>query len=81
MADLELAKGDRLFLYTNGLVDCTSPRGDAFTSERLIELVTSGRGKSLQDVTDSGIREAVSGRGSAPAPRAPTCRSWRWREE
>jgi serine phosphatase RsbU (regulator of sigma subunit) len=62
--EIVLAKGERLFLYSDGLVDCTNPAGARFSSTRLVELVTSASDKPLPELVQS-LREAlVAWRGS-----------------
>jgi PAS domain S-box-containing protein len=58
MESFELASNDRLFLYSDGLIECTNRAGERFSSERLVQCVSSGRRKSLTDVT-AGIREEI----------------------
>ena len=61
---LQLRKGDRLFLYSDGLVDATNPAGLRFSSSRLAELVTAGAGRPLIEVIASLRKALVSWRGS-----------------
>ena len=62
--NLTMEKGDRLFLYSDGLVDCTDRNGDRFTSGRLVDLVTAGRSLPLADLLRSLREKIVSWRGS-----------------
>ena len=62
--ELHLEKGDRLFLYSDGLLDCTNPAGARFTSARLVELVTAGRAQPLPELMESLRRELIAWRGS-----------------
>jgi sigma-B regulation protein RsbU (phosphoserine phosphatase) len=57
--ELSLKQGDRLFLYSDGLVDCTNADGVRFSSTRLAELVTAGSGLPLADVIAT-LRDAVT---------------------
>jgi sigma-B regulation protein RsbU (phosphoserine phosphatase) len=61
---LTLEKGDRLFLYSDGLVDCTNREGARFTSGRLVDLVTAGAGMPLADLLRSLRDQIVNWRGS-----------------
>jgi PAS domain S-box-containing protein len=56
--ELEMESGDRLFLYSDGLVDCANPSGASFGPQRLEDAIKAGRGKPLSEVI-SAIREAV----------------------
>ena len=56
--DLRLDKGDRLFLYSDGLVDCTNEDGARFTSGRLVELITAGKTLPLAELLGS-LREKI----------------------
>jgi PAS domain S-box-containing protein len=61
---LTMDKGDRLFLYSDGLVDCTSKEGARFTSGRLVDLVTAGKTMPLADLLQSLREKIVQWRGS-----------------
>jgi PAS domain S-box-containing protein len=56
--------GDRLFLYSDGLVDCTNSGGMTFSAPRFADLVTVGRGLSLAEQVAAVRREVVAWRGS-----------------
>jgi sigma-B regulation protein RsbU (phosphoserine phosphatase) len=62
--EIRLEKGDRLFLYSDGLVDCTSPSGARFGAPRFTDLVRAEKGKPLAEVMASVRRELVAWRGS-----------------
>ena len=62
--ELRLKKGDRLFLYSDGLVDCTNSAGARFTSTRLADLVTAGRARPLPELVESLRKELIAWRGS-----------------
>lgn len=61
---LELAPGDRLFVYTDGLLDQWSASGERIDEARaLAPLCGSG---SLEEVLDAALAEAASFRGARP---------------
>ncbi|HEY9595010.1 MAG TPA: SpoIIE family protein phosphatase [Spirochaetia bacterium] len=62
--EVTLAPGDRLFLYSDGVVDCTNPEGVRFSSTRLVEHITAGADTTLPRLMGA-LRDAlVSWRGS-----------------
>lgn len=46
------AKGDRLFLHSDGIAECMNPSGEEFGVERLQELLFSTRDADLDQVSD-----------------------------
>ena len=48
----KLAPGDRLLLYSDGLVECAEPAGEQFGQERLIELLTASGTLQLPGMLD-----------------------------
>ncbi len=46
---LVLSKGDRLLLYSDGITDCTNPRGNRFAEGRLMGLAAVYRDKPLYE--------------------------------
>jgi serine/threonine-protein kinase RsbW len=48
--EVQLSAGDRLFLFTRGLVDMASPSGKRYKSARLHELLKGNREKPVGDV-------------------------------
>jgi len=58
VTELPFGKGDRLFLYSDGLVDCTDARDEPFGDERFDALVTETAGLELQE-TVARIRDAL----------------------
>ncbi len=63
-AELVLEKGDRLFLYTNGLTDCPSPNGERYGDERLARLISEGRAAGLKELTERAGAEVHAWHGS-----------------
>jgi sigma-B regulation protein RsbU (phosphoserine phosphatase) len=45
-----LSEGDRLFLYTDGVIEAPSPDGEEFGRERLLEVLTRASGDELGQV-------------------------------
>ncbi|MDS4020062.1 MAG: SpoIIE family protein phosphatase [Candidatus Competibacter sp.] len=39
LIDFELAEGDRLFVYSDGVIECENPAGEAFSEQRLRRLL------------------------------------------
>ena len=62
--DLELASGDRLFLYSDGLLDCANPKGVSFGFRRLEEAVKAGRTTPLSEAVKNLRTQIVSWRES-----------------
>jgi PAS domain S-box-containing protein len=56
--DIELESGDRLFLHSDGLMDCANPSGVSFGARKLEDAIKAGRGKPLSEAVRD-IREAV----------------------
>ncbi len=44
----QIEPGDRLFLYTDGIIECTNAQGDRFTQEKLLRFLSEGRDMSLK---------------------------------
>jgi serine phosphatase RsbU (regulator of sigma subunit) len=56
----ELAPGDRLVLFTDGITEATDARGEEFQEERLIALVTTYRNLppwAIREKTMEALRE------------------------
>ncbi len=62
--EVQMEKGDRLFLYSDGLMDCANPAGASFGARRLEEAVKAGRNQPLAEVVAGIRRELVAWRGS-----------------
>lgn len=50
---LHLQKGDRLFLYSDGITDCESPQGERFSESRLLKVLERGAGHPLSRVNQA----------------------------
>jgi sigma-B regulation protein RsbU (phosphoserine phosphatase) len=56
--EMVLDRGDRLFLYSDGLMDCANPSGVSFGARRLEDAIKDGRGKPLSEAVGN-LREAI----------------------
>jgi sigma-B regulation protein RsbU (phosphoserine phosphatase) len=63
---LILEQGDRLFLFSDGLIDHTDAKGNCFGEDRLIQNLTLN-GNSLQQSCQSSIDAMHNFRGKLPA--------------
>jgi phosphoserine phosphatase RsbU/P len=59
MASLDLAPGDLVCLYSDGITECASPGEEEFGGERLSELLLTQRSAPLPDLVRA-IDEAVT---------------------
>jgi len=50
---IQLYKGDRLFLYTDGLVECRNPAGDSFGKQRFLNILREFQREPLQAMVDA----------------------------
>ena len=58
--EIELAPGDRLILYTDGVTDAVTPSGARFGKERMIATIEAARDGSAHDIVRA-LSGAVSG--------------------
>lgn len=56
---LQLSPSDLLILYTDGLIEAQSPKGEMFELNRLEDLVRENRGKPVEDLADQLYTAAV----------------------
>lgn len=70
---MDLEPGDRLVLYTDGIVECASPRGEMFGEERLISFIAGHEKDSPQAFLDGLIAEISAFAGSATFHDDITC--------
>jgi sigma-B regulation protein RsbU (phosphoserine phosphatase) len=56
---LKLSPGDLVFFYTDGINEAFSPGGEQYGEERLLDLITSIRGLSAQEIADRVVKEVV----------------------
>lgn len=65
--EILLRNGDRLVLYTDGILDARNPEGDFFGEERLIEALTGPGQPSVQEAADA-VWDAVQSFGRRRRP-------------
>ena len=63
-SSFRLGAGDRLFLYSDGIVECTSPDGELYGSERFEALLLGTRGAGGEELVEAVRRDLLSWRGS-----------------
>lgn len=63
---VQLAPGDMLVLYTDGLTEAQDPQEEFFGEERLLELAQANLGRSAQDVQDALMAHVHEFMGDAP---------------
>ena len=61
---IPLQTGDRLFLYSDGLVEAHSPENELFGKQRLLEILLAERSATLDDVVRSLENHVVSWTGN-----------------
>lgn len=47
---IQLSPGDRLFIYSDGIIECKNQRGDFYTNDRLISLLDKNAKQPVQNV-------------------------------
>jgi len=57
--------GQRMVLYTDGILDATNGRQDRFGQDRLYEIIASGNAKQPQELVDAVFRAVDDFRGAA----------------
>jgi sigma-B regulation protein RsbU (phosphoserine phosphatase) len=65
-ATLELAPGDSLVLYTDGVTEAADPASVLFGEERLTACFASGAGETAADTVDRLLRAVRAFAGGAP---------------
>jgi len=69
--DLDLAPGDRVAVFTDGLTEARAPDGELFGLERLADVLVQARGRGLDDTLSATWREIARFReGAHPADDA-----------
>jgi serine phosphatase RsbU (regulator of sigma subunit) len=56
--EFQLAPGDQLVIFTDGIVEARSPANVWFGTERLAEIVTASRGQRARDLVEHVVLEA-----------------------
>lgn len=49
--------GDRLFVYTDGIIDAPNPVGERFGTKRLKEVLDANQGKPLAELKSNVLKE------------------------
>jgi sigma-B regulation protein RsbU (phosphoserine phosphatase) len=62
----ELAPGDRLVFYSDGVTEAFSPQGDMYGDERLQQVLNSNRGGSAQSALDAILTSVYAFSHNAP---------------
>ena len=62
--ELQMASGDRLFLYSDGLMDCTNASGLNFGARRLEDVIRAGRTSPLSEMVKNLRQSLLAWRGS-----------------
>lgn len=65
--EVQLAPGDLVLLYTDGVTDMRAPDGDRFGDERLVASVERAREGTAQEVVDALAADLRAFQGSEPA--------------
>lgn len=60
--------GDRLFLYTDGVIECPNAAEEEFGEERLLEVLRSTSGRSLPQIKQSLLESLLRHTGGTPPP-------------
>ena len=63
---IQLAPGDVLVLYTDGVTDAEDKQGSFFSTEQLLGTVLSNRGQSAQEIRDAILHAVRQFSGGAP---------------
>lgn len=56
---VQLSPGDRIFLYTDGLIECTNPRNEMWGKNNLSAVIAESNGESIQGLRDRTVGEAT----------------------
>ncbi|MBN2536217.1 MAG: SpoIIE family protein phosphatase [Spirochaetales bacterium] len=61
--EFSFEKGDRLFFYTDGLIECNNEKSERFSQERLISFIKKSRSLCLKDLVVSLEKDILRWRG------------------
>ena len=53
---ISMVPGDRLFVYTDGIIDTPSPEGESFGLERLKDVLDANKGAPLSDLKSAVLK-------------------------
>jgi sigma-B regulation protein RsbU (phosphoserine phosphatase) len=76
--EVQLRRGDRVFLYTDGIVEYRSSTGEFFGEERLQEVLRSARSLPLSDIGEQLQSALASFGGGAPAEDDISFLAWEY---
>ncbi len=65
-ADVQLSKGDILFIYSDGVPDANNVEGEEFGMERLVAALTEAREQTVDEILDNMFRRIDEFVGEAP---------------
>jgi len=63
---LQLQKGETVFIYTDGVIECRNPEGEAFGAVRLLDALGVAEGESLADLKNRVVKSLRRHAGPAP---------------
>jgi serine phosphatase RsbU (regulator of sigma subunit) len=63
---VQLASGDTLVLYTDGITDAQDPDERLYGEQRLLEIIQANRGRPAEDVQDALMAHVCEFMGDAP---------------
>lgn len=64
--EIDLAKGDKIFLYTDGVVEATNSNNELFKEERMLESLNKHKNKSPKDILKALKKDVDVFVGDAP---------------
>lgn len=65
--EIQLAPGDLILLYTDGVTDMRSPDGERFGDDRLVATIDAARGGTAREVVDALVGALAAFEGDEPA--------------
>jgi len=67
-AEVQLAPGDRLFLYSDGITELPAAEGELYGEGRFFDLLKTGRGRPLDDQLEEVLEALEAFSGQEPPP-------------